>query len=483
MMHKCLRISFPFASPMHQDDLSSWLKASAENKITTKNAWQSTLIEHFVDAGKFKAQGSVNFQRASSTLEGCMKVYATRVDDVSENTLKLLEMFSKEEDRKKATTRKRSNFIEKNLGNINLRDCESNDFYDPVFSSVLLRADDCLLQDILEHTSTGMHLYTCPTDGIVMGDEGLDIEISILPICDSLKGFESVGQVLERKEEHNEPDFDLDGCMADDADGLEESNEENVMDAQDTDVHVFHETPFGYFKGWAGPYRWKTELNPSKKSVDRKSSKHKFFLDFTHLAGTSALEVRADTILSKDAIISRRRNKNILPDDYSYEIKDLYKYILSDGYFVAPYIQQSENCCNPDIGCEEAQQFVDDPDEMDFSLQFEHSLTLDQDDGEKEKLKFTTVPKRVDIKRLKENVFKAINTQKVTLREIFNEVPSYYSQKEAKDISVHFCLITMLHLANENHLDLVKHGDDILIKAESVQDSQNMGMTANNPAS
>ena len=60
---------------MSFDELSVWLKASAENKITTKNTWQSTLIEHFTQMDQ--EMESVNFQKASSTLEGCMKVYST----------------------------------------------------------------------------------------------------------------------------------------------------------------------------------------------------------------------------------------------------------------------------------------------------------------------------------------------------------------------------------------------------------------------
>lgn len=460
---------------MFQDDLSNWLKASAENKITAKNAWQSTLIEHFTDVNKFRAQGGVNFQRASCTLEGCMKVYATRVDDVSENTLKLLEIFHKDEDAKKKTTaKKKSNFIEKNLGNINLKDRESSDFYDPIFSSILLRADDCLLQDILEHTSTGMHLYTHAIDGVVMNDESIDMEIAILPVCDSLKEFESVGQIIERPEEYNEPEFDAVDCVTDNLDMYDDSNEEAAADASIKDLNVFHETPFGYFKGWTGPYRWKTELNSAKRPVGKKGGiRQRFFLEFSHPGDTSALTTRADTVLGREAIINRRKNKNILPDDYSYEIRDLYKYMVRDGYF-SPGCDQSPDdyCSNADMSCKEASEtaspmdFEDVPDEADLSLQFEHTLVLDQnnDNSEKEKLKFTKAPKRIDIKKLKENVSKAINAQKISLSEIFRAIPSYYSQKEAKDISIHFCLISMLHLANENHLKLVKCGDDILIK-------------------
>ncbi len=173
---------------MAHDDLSVWLKASAENKITQKNAWQATLIDHFVG---IKPKGNVNFQKASCTLEGCMKVYSTRVDDVSDNTLKLLGIFNKDENpKKKQQTKKKSNFIEKNLGNISLKEQSNDNFYDPLFSSILSRNDDYCLLDFLEPSDAGMVIYSHRSEDLIMSepdyDERLDFNETNMNNCESM---------------------------------------------------------------------------------------------------------------------------------------------------------------------------------------------------------------------------------------------------------------------------------------------------------
>lgn len=84
--------------------------------------------------------------------------------------------------------------------------------------------------------------------------------------------------------------------------------------------------------------------------------------------------------------------------------------------------------------------------------------------------------KRVDVKKLKDNLWKALTnhtermngTQKFT--DVVNNLKKMYSPKVMKDISVPFCFICLLHLANEKDLVIMGHnqdddfvlGDDIL---------------------
>jgi len=463
---------------MSQDDLSNWLKASVENKITTKNTWQSTLIEHFTGINKFKPQENVNFQRASCTLEGCMKVYSTRVDDVSEKTLKLLEIFNKEdESKKKTSSKKRSNFIEKNLQNINLREKECEDFYDPLFSYVLLKNDDCFLQDILEPRKAGTLIFSSPSDFVVMNDEKIEIEANILPICDSLKEF-SVDMIIPRQEEFNEPDFGMD--YNDYQEESSSNGDEIQTEVPQATINVFEETPFGYFRGWAGPHSWKIETNSGKKVHNTARPKQRFFLDFIQPVDSAILEAKADSILSKEAILGRRKTKNILPEDYTYEIRDLYKFMIKDGYFglakthaasTNGNVEYTNNACdNSDhddpIDSHALEDTCDFGDNNDLSFHLERSLVLDT--NEEKPMKFTKVAKRIDIKKLKENVGMSIQAQKLSLKEIYKDVSCRYSQKEAGDISVHFCLISLLHLANENVFELYNNDDDICIKQQEI---------------
>lgn len=472
-------------APMSQDDLGTWLKASAENKITARNAWQATLIEHFVDTERFTAAGGINFQRASSTLEGCMKVYSTRVDDVSDNTLKLLEIFNKDEEKKKSGTRKRHNFIEKNLANINLKERDSADFYDPVFSSILMKSDEYFLMDIVESRDKGMTVYGSGKRELVMEDEKIEISVEQLPICYSLKDFEAVitqHQTLEDEyvEEENMDaiDFDVENNENDDIGG----NEDNKfigegIDVRTTDeishenaLNVFNETPFGYFKGWAGPTHWKVHLGTKARKETIKKPKQRIFLDFTIPVDQNMIENKSETVLSKQAILERRKNRNFLPEDYAYEVKDLYKFQMLDGYFGF----QKMDIDRVKVGSSVEEHDVDDStclNTVDFDNNSTDNFAMDQQIliekptgqlGDLQ-LKFTRTPKRINIKQLKDRLSGLLGKDCCKFSQIVQLLPETYASKEAKDISPHFCLISLLHLANEMELDIKPTAGDLVV--------------------
>ena len=141
---------------MLNDDLNSWLKVVAENKVTVKNTWKSTLIDHFKDLKQFKDLQGVNFQKASCTLDGCVKVYSTRVDDVSEEAMKLLEGFNLEDTKKKIAKKKGNKTIETNLSNINIKSNFSTPFRDPVFLCQSKTTESSLLLSTLEISKDGI---------------------------------------------------------------------------------------------------------------------------------------------------------------------------------------------------------------------------------------------------------------------------------------------------------------------------------------
>jgi condensin complex subunit 2 len=61
-------------------------------KINVTNTWNMALIDYFQDLSLVRDSDGdgINFQKASCTLEGCVKVYASRVESVSSETAKLL---------------------------------------------------------------------------------------------------------------------------------------------------------------------------------------------------------------------------------------------------------------------------------------------------------------------------------------------------------------------------------------------------------
>jgi len=71
-------------------NFEEWIKLSTDNKITSKNSWQFALIDYFHDLNVIKDGDNINFQRASATLDGCVKIYLSRVESVASETGKLL---------------------------------------------------------------------------------------------------------------------------------------------------------------------------------------------------------------------------------------------------------------------------------------------------------------------------------------------------------------------------------------------------------
>jgi len=66
------------------------LRCCCWQKINSNNTWSMDLIDYFHDLSLLKEGDSINFQKASCTLDGCVKVYSSRVDSVSTETNKLL---------------------------------------------------------------------------------------------------------------------------------------------------------------------------------------------------------------------------------------------------------------------------------------------------------------------------------------------------------------------------------------------------------
>jgi len=59
-------------------------------KINAANSWNLALIDYFYDMNILREGDSINFQKASCTLDGCVKIYTSRVDSVATETGKLL---------------------------------------------------------------------------------------------------------------------------------------------------------------------------------------------------------------------------------------------------------------------------------------------------------------------------------------------------------------------------------------------------------
>ena len=71
-------------------NFEEWMKMATDNKINAGNSWNFALIDYFHEMSLLKEGNSINFQKASVTLDGCVKIYTNRVDSVATETGKLL---------------------------------------------------------------------------------------------------------------------------------------------------------------------------------------------------------------------------------------------------------------------------------------------------------------------------------------------------------------------------------------------------------
>jgi condensin complex subunit 2 len=82
-------------------NFEEWMKMATDNKINATNSWNFALIDYFHDMSLLKEGDGVNFQKASCTLDGCVKIYTNRVDSVATETGKLLSGLADSSNKKK----------------------------------------------------------------------------------------------------------------------------------------------------------------------------------------------------------------------------------------------------------------------------------------------------------------------------------------------------------------------------------------------
>ncbi|KAJ3030194.1 UNVERIFIED_CONTAM: hypothetical protein HDU68_009835 [Siphonaria sp. JEL0065] len=240
------------ATQTDQRTFDEWMKIAADNKITATNTWNLALIDYFADMTVLREGDSINFQKASCTLDGCVKIYTYRVDSVDAETRTLLnglvdgkgggsgnddeEGGAGREDAKKRRQAKAGNTLEKDITSLNVKKIESEFLIDPLFKKTSADFDEGtangLLLNHLNMANEGMIIFDASDDVTVskqMADHAdttcdstvqmLDItrlkdkfmydvgRLRNLAICPSLKNFDFSSANNEM------PKFDFDKMM------------------------------------------------------------------------------------------------------------------------------------------------------------------------------------------------------------------------------------------------------------------------------
>ncbi|KAJ3130672.1 hypothetical protein HK100_007732 [Physocladia obscura] len=237
-----------------QRTFDEWMKIAADNKITAANTWNLALIDYFADMTVLRDGDSINFQKASITLDGCVKVYTSRVDSVDVETKILLnglvdgrgsgtrdEIDSDADagldELKRKRQTKTGNTLEKDITVLNIKKFETEFLIDPLFKKTSADFDEGtasgLLLNHLNMANEGMIIFDASDDITVSkqmadhADTNCDtIEIDLvdisrlkgkfmnditrlrhLSICPSLKSFDFSAQSNEM------PKFDFNSLM------------------------------------------------------------------------------------------------------------------------------------------------------------------------------------------------------------------------------------------------------------------------------
>ncbi|KAJ3329353.1 hypothetical protein HDU76_008072 [Blyttiomyces sp. JEL0837] len=134
---------------MAEAKYEEYMKIVVENKINASNSWNLALIDYFHDQKSLQEGDSINFQKASCTLDGCVKIYSSRIDSVDSEAKLLLnnlvdsniketsedndEEGNAESGEKKKRGIRTGNTLEKDFSSLNVKKLDLEYLVDPLF--------------------------------------------------------------------------------------------------------------------------------------------------------------------------------------------------------------------------------------------------------------------------------------------------------------------------------------------------------------
>ncbi|KAL5035556.1 hypothetical protein RTP6_003234 [Batrachochytrium dendrobatidis] len=137
-----------------------WMKIAAENNISTANTWNLALIDYFHDMSVLRDGSSINFQKASCTLDGCVKIYTSRIDSVDSETKRLLDSLSDRENRPengetaivssvKTKSKSSAKTLQEDVTELNWKHMDAEFSVDPLFKKTAAEFDEGGAQGLL----------------------------------------------------------------------------------------------------------------------------------------------------------------------------------------------------------------------------------------------------------------------------------------------------------------------------------------------
>lgn len=292
------------------------------------------------------------------------------------------------------------------------------------------------------------------------------------------------------------------------------NDESKLEDEGDTKIvsNVVNHDLMAYFdhtlkRNWAGPEHWKVKQLKKEKAQQflplvngtekKKKQKEAFEIDFMTDMGTDEEEKifaksKVSTTLSAEQ--QESSDNNLLPDDLYFSSEQLVRLFLkptqklrifqkqiTNSQEVAQEVKQKEGTQEPDAtfwadNYKEQETKVHDeptfydnddngfdfddygPDDVDTKIDFGTQLITGGKKVKPEYVNYSKTAKNVNVKYLKDNLWKSIEHKKEDtdrkFSDVVKDIGKLYPREEKKDLSTSFCFICLLHLANEHSLSL-----------------------------
>ncbi|KAJ3000389.1 hypothetical protein HDV02_005749 [Globomyces sp. JEL0801] len=574
-------------SPRSDDrkrSFEEWLQIAADNKINGQNTWNLALIDYFADMTLLREGDSINFQKASYTLDGCVKVYTSRIDSVDSETKNLLlglvdkdvEDETNPGDSSKQTKRRKqlAKTLEENE-NLTTDTFEVDLVADPLFQKTAADFDEGgakgLLLSHLDISIDGKIIFdagdSAHSSSPTIVDKTTEIDMFGLKekfgssmshiwdqeVCPTFSSFkfnsaenEEYSYQPNREDFYADqfeeisdldvpnlpaPDFDdesvhdmapMDDNGWDDSHVDERNNSIMLMienTEAKTDDNIF--TYFGKMKtrNWAGPEYWKSRARHTTVEKQPKAPvkrKPKVMLNFTDCEPIDPAMLfaksKTTTLLPKSSQLQKGgEDMYLLPEDLKYDSERFMSLFLKPTMKVKQFTKVVRQVPNPNALQQSSSEtyiseaavdipeeipegymlggFEDDDDDDDVEpnevlpveledqlpdletateapseLDYGQQLVREPIRVKAKPLVFSRTAKRVDVQKLKENIWDKLSTplnnklqsesEPIKFTEIVTELDDCYPEKQRKDISVAFCFICVLHLANENNLQI-----------------------------
>ncbi|KAJ9061493.1 hypothetical protein DSO57_1020073 [Entomophthora muscae] len=530
----------------------------------------------------FRDGNTINFQKASCTLDGCVKIYTSRVDSVvSETGILLNGLAESSAQRTKALVEEFEDGSTEKIKKKALRSEQTlktcADFDEGGARGLLLnhlttQGDGRLIFDASD--ATMMNKDPNSSQEEAAGVERIPIGLQALREKEKDDSFASEGfpdLPYEHDDFFNEP-AEINGDISfatfaqqaiSNADGdvpfdyqdetalvPSGSRPEVALLTESDNVYSYFDSRF--VKNWAGPEHWKLKPAAPTKPKDQTQSsepkakveKSKFEINF------SGLENDIDFMslfskgreLTNSKIHDRNQGTHLLPDDLHFTSKNFlslfnkptfslkpkhfqipgkeghmafadeanaehaYDMDCFDGHFSNEYASDNQGELEePNTVFGSA---LDNPDTMfDMNTTFFEKEIKNNNFGEQlvpalkriqaVRINYMRTAKRVDVKLLKDNLWKKISPSQAenenvpvlgnlddeplappvepeiepqSFSNVVKGLSSLYPKKKFNDLSVPFCFICLLHLANEHNLEIQSNSDmnELLIKSESI---------------